>query len=1252
MNKNIKKIIFLCLLITPSKAIAASDNDCYLSKYINTVGKSGTLCEGKLIVDRQMLLNRIKVNKYWIDKNNKRYWFGQNKNGRRLIFTGQINNFNKLFNNKQKFNADISYWDTSRATTMHKMFRNARKFNRNIKNWDVSNVKNMSSMFEYAFKFNKDIGKWETSNVKNFSRMFQNAKKFNQDIGSWDVKSATNYDNMFNLAKKFKQSLNRWNVEHQKSKPKSFAPKLTYHKQPCWGSNGCKSERPILLDNLTMPAQDSVGVDLNARLELTFNVDIQDGPGDIQLWKKEGTKETLQTIRNVQKRNGTSSLQITSKNIKVLDLSLESNSDYFVLIDNNAIKRKGTSYFFEGVSNKDRIFFTTRQENKAPEDVGFSTSIELITEPEIAIRFDENIQLGSGYISLYSFNNNQLIKKYDVTNSENLSISSTGDAVKIDLHDGAGNNWVEPNTKYYLLLDNKAIKDKSNNYFAGISSKEDISFTTGSATCGLISGEYLDFNNNPVFNRNVHLYDSDENLIETVSTDILGRYKFVPPSQGTYKLKFNKKTNEQKKGIKSRVLNVTSSNSGIVMKGRWITNIVIDSDCQNYSDLDALLIDPAGVIYDSSTRQPISGAEVKLYYDGSLVNNDWLDDSGGNNTQTTDSGGEYSFVFKANLASDGVYTIEVTPPTGYIFESTNIPSVDETFIPQLGGQIENIQTQSTAPQIRDDTTYYLSFNFTFTGEASTTSNGVFNNHIPVDDPPPTLSSSVPADNAPTIGVDSNIVLNFSEAVDVESGNITIKKTSDDSTIETIDVTSNQVTGTGTTQITINPSSDLNSETEYYLLIDDTAFDDSTGNSFAGIFEKTTLAFMTVGSDPTLKADVVGLAEAWTNAAIRFSKSSMNAVNRRFDWVRNNRASGKTSVQGITISFANPFLDKAINGSRKRLKDFKTSDFTNWAQRNWSNERLVNQSDAVMENLADSSVNVAFAEIRNQIGDVNLNPKGKSLLGNWSVWTDGQLMIGKKEKSATASKQQAESSDISIGLDKTLGENGLVGIALTLGEENNNIGNQGSRIKSENYSFSIYSSNKYKNRFPLDAQLGLGRMQISTRRLEGISTYRGNRDVNMIFGSAAIHGKSILKGKLEINPYSRIEAAHIHFNKFTESGGPFALTFENQQLTRKILSFGLDLSYDMPFKNWQLRPVGQFEYGLDFTNDSNVDMHYANDSQNYRLQLSKESISYWKASTGLEFYKRNGFSANINYAHQQEGDSIFSNSYHCQVNWSF
>ena len=48
-----------------------------------------------------------------------------------------------------------------------------------------------------------------------------------------------------------------------------------------------------------------------------------------------------------------------------------------------------------------------------------------------------------------------------------------------------------------------------------------------------------------------------------------------------------------------------------------------------------------------------------------------------------------------------------------------------------------------------------------------------------DETNPSLSSSSPADNATAVGTTSNIVLNFSEVVDVESGNIVIYKSSDD-----------------------------------------------------------------------------------------------------------------------------------------------------------------------------------------------------------------------------------------------------------------------------------------------------------------------------------------------------------------------------------------------------------------------------------------------------------------------------------------
>ena len=78
-----------------------------------------------------------------------------------------------------------------------------------------------------------------------------------------------------------------------------------------------------------------------------------------------------------------------------------------------------------------------------------------------------------------------------------------------------------------------------------------------------------------------------------------------------------------------------------------------------------------------------------------------------------------------------------------------------------------------------------------------------------------MSSSTPADGGTDIKIDANIKLVFSEAVDAENGNVTIKLASNDSTVEAIDVTGNQVSGSGSTTITINPSKDLKNGKEYY-----------------------------------------------------------------------------------------------------------------------------------------------------------------------------------------------------------------------------------------------------------------------------------------------------------------------------------------------------------------------------------------------------------------------------------------------------
>lgn len=244
---------------------------------------------------------------------------------------------------------------------------------------------------------------------------------------------------------------------------------------------------------------------------------------------------------------------------------------------------------------------------------------------------------------------------------------------------------------------------------------------------GVVSGHFTRRDGTGVSGATINLLDSGSNVVGTTTTNASGQFQFTGLLSGTYGVRFVPGNSFKGKA---------KSNSGN-SDGQYIKNLTI-TPTTTIADADAIAIDPAGVIYDTVTREALAGAVVKLMYSGSVVPNTWLDqDLGGANTQTTSTDGVYNFVLNGS-ASSGVYTLAVTPPTGYRFQSLALPPSAGPFNPGLGGSLYPVQTQSTAPTGSDPTTYYVSFNFTIGTTAATTSNGVINNHIPLD-PVPTVS---------------------------------------------------------------------------------------------------------------------------------------------------------------------------------------------------------------------------------------------------------------------------------------------------------------------------------------------------------------------------------------------------------------------------------------------------------------------------------------------------------------------------------
>ena len=503
---------------------------------------------------------------------------------------------------------------------------------------------------------------------------------------------------------------------------------------------------------------------------------------------------------------------------------------------------------------------------------------------------------------------------------------------------------------------------------------------------------------------------------------------------------------------------------------------------------------------------------------------------------------------------------------------------------------------------------------------------------------PTLSSSTPADGATGVAVDANIVLTFSETVDVESGNIVIKKSSDDSTVETIDVTGSKVTGTGTTEITINPSTTLDGETGYYITIAATAFDDVDSASYAGITDSTTLNFTTVATNlpsPLDKKDVIGSIEAWNDISSEWIKFSIDNAFDRIDWLNRQRGSNQTSHQGIKLSFVDTLIDKIMNNSPgAALSDIDVVD-TTASLIGSSNATLDEVSDNAESKANDIAINEAVRLREGLVG--SLNPSFGPVTDNWSVWTKGRIVIGKTDASTTASKKEIEVQAISLGIDRPVGDGDeLMGFVLSIGQDDTDIGTASTNVKSDNYSLSNYNVIKLSNNTKIENVFGVGHLEFDTLRTDGSDTLLGKRKAKQLFLSTTFKPEDTrYVGNWKVSPYSKVLLANTRLNSFSESGGATALTFNKQEIRDAGLSVGMDINSTVTVNNATINPYAKLEYARSSSKTS-ASMHYNNEdasSYTYTANLNKQ-IKNWKLKLGADLITESGWNSSVSYTREQ------------------
>ncbi|MDC1384032.1 Ig-like domain-containing protein, partial [Candidatus Puniceispirillum sp.] len=548
------------------------------------------------------------------------------------------------------------------------------------------------------------------------------------------------------------------------------------------------------------PADDETSVAVGENIVLTFNENVVAGSGNITLFKSDNS-----TVEAMAVGGGNVSISGTAVTINP-SADLDSSEGYYVQVAGTALDdSSGNSY--AGISDTTTLSFTVADvaaptlSSSAPAD----NATGVAGSANIVLTFNENIAVGSGNITLYK-TNGTLIEAMDVTGS---AITASTNTVTIN-----PSSNLETLEGYYILIDATAIDDASGNSFAGIGNSSSLNFTAADLSAPtLTSSSPADGATGVAIGANITL-----TFNETVVV-------------GSGNITLFKSDNTQVEAIAVGSGQVTLS-----------SNTVTINPSSNLDSLQGYYVHVAAAAFDDASGNSYAGIS-----DATTLNFTAADVAAPTLLSSSPADNAIGVAVDANIILTFNENVQVGSGNITLFKSDNTQieaiAVGSGQVSVSGAAV----TINPAADLDSSQGYYVQVAATAIDDTSGNSYaGISNvttlNFLAVDNVDPTLASNSPADNATGVTPSANIVLTFSENVQVGTGNITLFK-SDNTQVEAIDVTSGLVT-VSTTAVTINPTTDLDSFQGYYLKVAATAIDDVSGNSYGGINDTTTLNFTT------------------------------------------------------------------------------------------------------------------------------------------------------------------------------------------------------------------------------------------------------------------------------------------------------------------------------------------------------------------------------------------------------------------------
>ena len=202
-------------------------------------------------------------------------------------------------------------------------------------------------------------------------------------------------------------------------------------------------------------------------------------------------------------------------------------------------------------------------------------------------------------------------------------------------------------------------------------------------------------------------------------------------------------------------------------------------------------------------------------------------------------------------------------------------------------------------------------------------------------------------------------------------------------------------------------------------------------------------------DASTNADVKAIIEANVESAKRIIRNNTLPIFHRTEWLRRHKNRDNLTNLNAEIDFTNQKIAKLVS----TLETFKKEK-----------DRTYNSDD-------------------------------------WFQWSEGRVSLGKRHAIDTSSRD-IHTYGISIGADRIKDEDRdvMYGYVFQYGNDNIDIGGQGTGLDTDSYSLALYGTKIGEDDFFTDGIIGLSLLDTDHTRVTYGNTLKGNREGQQIYGS--------------------------------------------------------------------------------------------------------------------------------------------------------